>query len=410
MKFLILSDNYYPEMNARARIMSELSEHFVKLGNDVTVITSCPNFPRGKPFPGYKNKLYQTETINGVSVERVKTYMYSNKGFLLRVIDFTSFMFSGLIAGLFHRKIDVVISSNPQFFSAIAGCLLSIIKRKPFVLFLCDLWPDSVVSVGILENSVILKVIKLIEKWIYKKSSLILTSSPEFNDYLRDLNINSNKVHLSISGSDNTFFYKRNKANVLEKKYNISNKFVAGYIGTMGMAHNTPCILDIAKKIQHIDDIVFFMIGDGVDRDSLAETVINKSHHNVIVDGPFPQKDIPKYFSIIDISLVILADIETNKTVIPSKLIESMAMGKPIILYAPEGAASKMLIKAQCGLFIEVGQVDKFIDCLLTLKENTSLYQNFSDKALQYARKFTREKQAKIVNRYIIEVLGKNHY
>ena len=121
MKILFVTDNFPPERNAPAKRTFEHTKQWVRLGHDVTVITGAPNFPTGKVFKGYKNKLFQKEKIEDINIRRVWTYIAANKGFVLRIIDYISFMVSSFFCGLFSKKHDVVIATSPQFFSAISG-------------------------------------------------------------------------------------------------------------------------------------------------------------------------------------------------------------------------------------------------------------------------------------------------
>ncbi|HCQ3764691.1 TPA: glycosyltransferase WbuB, partial [Escherichia coli] len=113
MHILFLTDNFPPEGNAPASRTYEHAIRWVKKGHSVTVITCAPNFPEGKVFSGYKNKIYDVSYIDGIKVVRVKTYITANEGFIKRILDYMSFMFSGFIAGLFQRKIDIVVATSP---------------------------------------------------------------------------------------------------------------------------------------------------------------------------------------------------------------------------------------------------------------------------------------------------------
>ena len=189
MKILMLCDNYVPEMNANARIFSEIAELWSEKDEDVTVITCHPNFPKGKIFKGFRNKWLSKEIINKVNVIRVKTYMHPNKGLVRRSLDFISFGVSAFICGIFQPKPEVILAITPQFFCGIAGCCLALIKKVPFVLVLCDLWPDSIVANGIINKNWSYKLIKKIECWMYHKSSSVIILSEYFKKYLTELGV-----------------------------------------------------------------------------------------------------------------------------------------------------------------------------------------------------------------------------
>ena len=138
MKLLFLTDNFPPENNAPASRTYEHCKEWVQKGMDVTVLTCVPNFPYGKTYEGYKNKLYQTETIDGIKVIRVWTYMTENKGVVKRIIDYMSYAISAFIAGLFI-KTDSIVATSPQLFTTLGGCALAKVKRKPWIFELRDL-------------------------------------------------------------------------------------------------------------------------------------------------------------------------------------------------------------------------------------------------------------------------------
>lgn len=115
MHILFLTDNFPPEVNAPASRTFEHCREWVKLGEQVTVITCAPNFPKGEIFPGYKNRLWRTETVEGIRVIRVWTYITANEGFVRRSLDYVSFMVAATVASLWVKKVDVVIGTSPNF-------------------------------------------------------------------------------------------------------------------------------------------------------------------------------------------------------------------------------------------------------------------------------------------------------
>ena len=131
MHLLFLTDNFPPEVNAPANRTYQHVSEWLAAGHQVTVITGVPNFPKGKVFSGYKNRLYQKEQISGINVVRVWTYIAKNEGFLKRTLDYVSFMIMSFFASLFIRGVDVVIGTSPQFFTAVSACGVATIKRKP---------------------------------------------------------------------------------------------------------------------------------------------------------------------------------------------------------------------------------------------------------------------------------------
>jgi len=170
MHILFLSDNFPPEVNAPASRTFEHCREWVKLGHQVTVVTCAPNFPSGKVFGGYENKLWQQEVMDGIRVIRVWSYITANEGFLKRVLDYVSYMAMAVLASFFVRKVDVVIGTSPQFFTACAAYLVGLCKRCPWVFELRDLWPESIRAVGAMKESRVLDWLEKLELFLYRKA------------------------------------------------------------------------------------------------------------------------------------------------------------------------------------------------------------------------------------------------
>jgi len=200
MHILFLTDNFPPEVNAPASRTYEHSREWVKSGEQVTIITCAPNFPKGKVFPGYKNKLWQTEVIDGIKVIRVWTYITANEGFFKRTLDYLSFMISAVIASFFVKKVDVVIGTSPQFFTVCAAYLVGFFKRKPWVFELRDIWPESIKTVGAIKGSKVINFLQKIEIFLYRKANAIICVTNSFKKYLADKGIVSIKIFVIIKG------------------------------------------------------------------------------------------------------------------------------------------------------------------------------------------------------------------
>ena len=168
-----------------------------------------------------------------------------------------------------------------------------------------------------------------------------------------------------------------------------------GYIGTFGASHNHEDILSVAKSLNTLgnQEISFFMVGDGFKRAKLVQQSQNILD-NVIIDGPFPGKIIPEYSSVVDLAIVPLALTETNKTILPSKILEAMAMGIPVLLYAPDGEAKTFLAQSHTGWSVRAGDEVALEEMLLYLAANKHLVFEQRSQAVAFAQQFTREEQA----------------
>lgn len=391
MKLLFLSDNFPPEVNAPATRTYEHAQEWVKQGADVTIITCAPNFPHGKLYKGYKNKLYQKEEIDGIEVIRVWSYMTANRGFVKRVLDYFSFAFMAFWVGLF-QKTDVIIATSPQFFTTWAAYGLSKVKRKPWVFELRDLWPESIRTVHAMKQKIILEWLEKIELFLYRESQKVIAVTPAFKANLISRGIEADKVEVITNGANMELFTPREKDKALVKRLNLEDKFVIGYIGTHGMAHSLDFIIKAISKIDD-PDIHFLFIGDGFMKSEIVALASELCLKNVTFLDPIPKEEVPRYLSIIDVSLAPLIKSDTFKTVIPSKIFEAAAMQKPTVL-GVEGQAQEIIEMYSAGICFEPENDKDFVEKLLWLKKDKELYKNCQEGCEKLAHDFDRKKLA----------------
>ena len=383
MKILFLTDNFFPEKNAPAKRTLEHSKEWIKMGHSVTVITGVPNFPKGKIFKGYKNKIYQNEFIDKISIKRVWTYIAPNKGFFLRIVDYLSFMISSFFCGLLVKKHDVIIATSPQFFTLISAYIISVLRRTPLVVEIRDLWPESIGALGsVKKNNFLIKLLYKIAHHIYKKSSLIVVVTNSFKDHLCNMDIDRDKIIVVKNGFN---FDRTLSPNIsvqeVEEKYNIrSDQFIVSYIGTIGMSHGVDIIIRSAEKVK---DVMFLVVGEGAEKENLISISKDKSLKNIRFIDNIGWQEIVNINQLVSAHLIHLKDLDIFKTVIPSKIFESMALKKPI-LAGLNGESLEIIKESKSGIRVVPEDEDSLIDkirymqrnpqSLITLSENGNCY------------------------------------
>ena len=397
MHILFLTDNFPPESNAPASRTYEHACEWVKAGHQVTIITCVPNFPRGKVFEGYKNKLWQFEEMDGIRVIRVGTYISSNEGLIKRILDYMSFMVSGFFGAIFVRRVDIVVGTSPQFFTACSAWAVSALKRRPFVFELRDIWPESVRAVGAMQSSKILDLLEAVEMFLYQRASCIISVTNSFKDTLERRGINPDKIHVITNGVDPVRFHPMQKDPQLLSDLQLEGKFVVGYIGTLGMAHALETLLEAAailKQTPEACNVRILLLGEGAEREKLVAYARNLEVDNVVFLPAVPKKMVACYWALLDASVVHLRKTDLFKTVIPSKIFECMAMGVPI-LHGVEGESANILIKSGTGLLFEPENPRDLATKILELKRNPSLGESLSKSGALAIQDYDRKTLAK---------------
>lgn len=392
MRILFLSDNFPPEYNAPATRTFEHCKEWVNLGAEVTIITCFPNFPKGKVFEGYKNKLYQRETVSGINVIRVWSFISPNSGFLKRTIDFLSYALMSFLAGIFVRC-DVIIATSPQFFTAISGCLLSFFKRKMWIMEVRDLWPETISAVGAVKNKTVLNWLEKLELFLYWHAKKIIVVTESFKENMIRRGVNSDKIAIIKNGVDANEFYPRKKNERIVRDLGLQGKFVFGYVGTHGLCHGLDFIVSSVAEIGNNGGIHFLFIGDGAEKEKIIALARESEIKNIQFVGPVKKNEVADYLSVLDVALVPLKKSDTFKSVIPSKIFESTAMSKPILL-GVDGESRKIVEKYNAGEFFEPENLNDFKRKIFKIKAGT-MRGEYDSGTINLAKQFNRTKLAK---------------
>lgn len=394
---LFLTDNFPPESNAPANRTYEHAVRWVKSGNKVTVITCAPNFPSGKVFPGYSNRWYQREQMNGIEVVRVKTYITANERFLRRIVDYLSFMVTGTVAALIQKKPDVIVATSPQFFCGIAGMLAAMIRSKRFIVEIRDLWPDSIVALGMMRRSIGVRFLEWLERLLYKRADSIVVVTEAFKRIISDRCTDPSKIEVVLNGVDSAKFFPAPPNEELRKRVGLQDKFVVGYIGTHGLAHNLRTVIEAAHALSSNPKIAFLLIGTGADYADISATIEEYGLNNVTLLGQQPRESIPDYLRLCDISLITLRDTEVFSTVIPSKLFECLGIGIPVLTSVPEGELTRIVKERDCGVCVPPESPESLAAAIQAMADNPDELSALQSNALAAAKHYSRDRLAQLM-------------
>ena len=392
MKILFFTDNFPPEVNAPASRTFEHCRQWATKGHEITVITCAPNFPQGKVFDGYENKLWQTEQMGGIKVIRVWSYIAPNAGFVKRILDFVSYMVMAIIAAFFVGRPDIIIGTSPQLFTVCAAWFTGLWRRVPYVFELRDLWPESIKAVGAMRQSFAITALEKLEMFLYRRAAMIVAVTNAFKRNLVSRGIEAAKIEVVTNGVDLSRFQPGAKDAALTYQLGLDGCFVAGYVGTHGMAHALETLADAAQLLQrdHADlNIRILFIGGGAAKAGLVSYVESKAIKGVILLDSVSKDEIPRHWSLLDCSIIHLRNTPLFSTVIPSKMFESFGCGIPVIL-GVVGEAAEILGASGAGVTFEPENAADLAKALIGLAtdsaKRTQLSLNGTIAARQYDR------------------------
>lgn len=367
MKILIVSQYFWPE-NFR---LNDLCRELVLRGHEVTVLTGKPNYPRGKIFAEYIINPDQFSFYNGVKIKRVPIIPRGNTKKSL-LFNYLSYMLSASTYGFWllrNNRFDAVfVCQLSPATVAVPGLVLSKFYRVPLVMWVLDLWPDSLEAVGIIKNKRILNIISLGMRTIYNKCKIVFVQSQSFENRIKTVVSPNTQVLYVPTWAEDEFSVKNSRSNEFP---NLKNEFVVTFAGNIGKAQDLDCILNAAKILKTQPNIKFWIIGDGRDfsrvrnlvkKCNLTETVKLLGHH--------PLEKMPEFYEKSNALLVTLQDKPIFAATVPGKLQSYLSYGKPII-GAINGDARSIIETSESGVCVSAGDHEALANAVLEVSKLT---------------------------------------
>lgn len=335
----------------------------------------------------------------GIDVIRVWTYITANERFAKRTLDYLSYMVASFLASLFVRRVDVIVGTSPQFFTVCAAYASSLFKRVPWVFELRDIWPESIRVVGAMKQGKVLDLLEKVELFLYRKASAIVSVTHAFRTSLMRRGVNGDKIQVVTNGVDISRFTPREKDAELLQQHGLQGNFVAGYIGTHGLAHALDTVLDAAKALKTAPDgnrFRIILLGDGANKAALRQRAQDEGLDNVIFVDSVPKDQVVRYWSVLDASIIHLKKDELFTTVIPSKLFECMGMAIPV-LHGVEGESAGIVEGEDVGLLFEPENPEALVNCLRRLADDPELFARFKTNGPLGAKRYDRSSLANVM-------------
>ena len=364
---------YDPERGSAA-IPGIISRSLIRRGHEVDVVTGFPNYPSGEIYPGYALRLYQRETIGGVNVHRAPLYPSHDSHPVRRAANFLSF--AGAASAVAWRRlstVDVLLVHSSPATAAIPALTVKALRRKPFVVHIQDLWPQTVLSSGFLKESGSLTVERILHRFcdsIYRRADTIAVTSPGMVDLVASRGVDPRKIAVVPNWADEAAFLPAPRDANLALTLGIVRPFTVMYAGNFGEFQALDVLIDAATLLRDRSDIGFALVGGGVEETRLRAMVTERRLRNVTFVGPQPLKAMASILALGDVQLVSLRDQPLFRATIPSKLQGVLAAGRPVI-GALSGDAADVVRASGAGPVVAQGSATDLARAIQAARESS---------------------------------------
>ncbi len=400
MHILLIHQYFLEKDDGGGSRFNEMTKVWTAQGHKVTVLAGMVHYATGKKRERYKGKLiYKDQYDENITVYRCHVSESYNKSFVGRLWGYFSFVFWGIICGLFKAKgkFDLVLVTSPPLFVGIIGRWMAFWKRLPLVFEIRDLWPESAIDTGVLKNKFLIRYAYGFERRIYKKSKLINTLTPAFQRKLIDVKkVPADKVVMIPNAADFSLAEKLVGTFDVEKfrkDHGLEDHFVITYVGAHGVANHLIQLIHAAEKLQDTN-VLFLLVGDGMTKPTLKKEAEERGLKNVKFIDSVPKEEVFKYIMVSDMGASVLKKVDTFKTIYSNKTFDYMSCKKPVLLLI-DGVSRELVETANCGVYAEPENIDDIVSKIRGCLSLSDKLPEMGINGYQYAKEhFDREKLA----------------
>ena len=391
MKIWVVSQFYKPEPSAPSARLGSLAKTWKKLGADVSVLTALPNHPTGYVYEAYQGKgSYQTDEIDGVKIYRHWLSCGPEKTAKRRLKAQATFALN-LLKNLIKTdapKPDVVIASSPSILPVLSAWILARRYGAKFVFEIRESWPGLFVELGRLKDGKALEYLMKVEMFLYKRADAIVTVTPNLAKDLVNRGIPKEKITVVMNGVDEEDVAAAAAANKADRGSRLRPELQIGpmtqvvmYYGDHDISQALGQVVDTAKMMVSRGDVLFLLVGEGPDKERLRNIARGMPNLQFI---QLPEDDKKwAYYDMADVCLVPQKNVQGLKKVMPSKLFEAMAAGKPVVA-AADGITASTLTDARVALVVPPENSEKLAYAVMRLVDNPDKAKLLGRKGQQW--------------------------
>jgi len=393
MKILLLTAYFPPDTGSAAHLFYELGRAFVERGHGVTVLTGMPGYHALGPLEKYKGKKRIKEEMEGMEVVRVAMPQLPRHLMVGRALWQFGGAWALFLAGLGLPKADAAIVYSPPLPLGLTAWGLKKLQGLPFILNVQDLFPQSIIDLGLLRNRWLIRFFEGMERFVYRRANIITVHSEGNREHvMRKLDKGqAEKVKVIPNWVDVHFIQPGPRMNWFREAHGLGDAFVVSFAGVLGYSQDLDVVLDAARILEDggwRSEILFLIVGDGVERPRLEAKARQMGLNNVRFLPMQPREKYPAVLHASDIGLATL-HAEVRTPVVPSKILSIMAAGRPVVAAMNlDGDGPRLIAEARCGLCVPPEDPRALAEAILQLYHDASLREELGRNGRRYVEKY----------------------
>lgn len=376
-RFIFINRYFYPDHSATSQILSDLAFYLASNGFNIEIVTSR------QKYDDPEADLQSDEIVNGVKINRIKTTRFGRHNLLGRSIDYLSFYLSAAIFLLLNLKSNniVIAKTDPPLISIVAA-LMCKLKGAVLINWTQDLFPEVAKSLGVKGLSLLYPVLIAMRNYSLKAAYNNIAIGDIMSQRLKGYGIDENKIEVIHNWSieDNIVPLSADK-NPLRNDWDLQDKFIVGYSGNIGRAHDIATLVGVASSLQHDPAFVFVIIGGGALYQKFKCQIKKLGLNNVIFQPYQPKEVLPQSLTLPDLHVISLQP-ELEGLIVPSKFYGIIASGRPVLYIGDiKGEIPRLLLENDCGKGVEIGDVSAAVGYIKQLRDSPKIKKQMGENS-----------------------------
>jgi len=385
MDILIITPYYSPDLGPSAPMISMLAQNLVSFGHQVTVLAAVPHFPSGQVPAEYRKGLWQWGVEKGVRICRVRVPSGNRANLLHRFWVFVVYQLLVTLAGI-RLQYDVTLVTNPAIETFLPFAVLCRLRRRPCVFAVWDVYPEVGVRMGLFRGPVVVGFVGLLEDFCLHRAQRIQVLSEGFRADLAHHKLSPDRIAVIPHWLDTDLIHPMPRQNIFSHENGLNERLVVLYAGNLGLSQDLETVLEAARRLAHLPELLFLFVGEGSGREQLLNRAAGSENVSILPFQPFER--LPEVLASADISLVVLKK-GMGSVSLPSKTFSILASGRPLLASVDQGSDTWDLVeRSEAGLCVPPEDPSALVDAILLLKTDPGRRERMGLNGRLWAEKY----------------------